>query len=94
MLADRYYERLVDGIFCFFIFIIFELLGFAGLDFFALLKNEVFIIGFIIVVLLILHFIPKSVYEFFYKHPFLTYISFFSEMFVMMSLVGLNIKCK
>lgn len=93
-MTDRFYERLVDGIFCFFIFIVFELLGFAGLDFFALLNNEAFIIGFIIVGILLLHLIPESVYEFFDKHPFITFISFFSEMFVMMLLIGLNIKYK
>ena len=72
-------KRFFCGIIAVAILIIFEILSLAGLNIFALFDKIPFLIGVAIIILIIGHFVPEKVYEYYEDNPCIFYAIYFFE---------------
>ena len=80
-------ERFFGGIICVALLIIFEILSLLGLNVFAVLDKMPFLIGFALFILLLVHFIPEKIYDYYEDNPALFYLIYFLEFIVLIVLI-------
>ncbi|MBR5402207.1 MAG: hypothetical protein IK102_10405 [Treponema sp.] len=80
-------ERFFGGITLVALLIICEILSLLGLNVFAVLDKIPFLIGFSIFILLLVHFIPEKIYDYYENNPGLFYLIYFLEFIVLMILI-------
>lgn len=83
-------ERFFSGIIAVFILILIEILALLGLNALFLLEKWPFLIGFPVGIMVIVHFIPEAVYDFYEDFPALFYVVYFIEIVL---LIILGIAC-
>lgn len=79
-------ERFFGGIILVTIIIILEILALLGLNALPLFENWPFLIGLAVGILVTVHFIPESVYDYYDEFPALFYTVYFIETVMMIIL--------
>lgn len=80
-------ERFFGGITVVALLIICEILSLLGLNVFAVFDKIPFLIGFAIFILLLIHFIPEKIYDYYENNPGLFYLIYFLEFIVFIVLI-------
>lgn len=80
-------EKFFGGIILLFIIIVMEIISLIGINVINILDNLPFMIGVAISILIIEHFIPEKVYDYYEDHPALFYIIYFLEFVILLVLL-------
>ncbi|MCR5081720.1 MAG: hypothetical protein K6B17_10285 [Treponema sp.] len=86
-------ERFFGGIIGFFLILLTEIISLLGINILPLFEKWPFLLGFGIILLIAIHFIPEEVYDYYEYNPALFYVVYIIE-FVFMIILAFALHSK